>query len=198
MPIIKTNLFNLGMVRIAEFLKTNKLPDLEVYDVEKSEWFVGACAYYRPKEIKICQAECARPASENQVRNWNWPGSTTDRTVYGVLAHELGHHVDYMSGFQRGKYYSDYSGNLRKETKEQPITSYAPNDAEWFAEIMRLFITNPQLLQAIRPKTYEAIARDFIPPETKSKLWVDDLLLYNGSKPPARIVRALSNKIRNQ
>ena len=51
-------------------------------------------------------------------------------------------------------YFGDYSLKLRRESGERQITSYCPNDAEWFAEIMRLFITNHALLYTIRPKTW--------------------------------------------
>jgi len=39
-----------------------------------------------------------------------------------------------------------------RQTGEKPITSYAPNPNEWFAEIFRLWVANPDLLRKIRPK----------------------------------------------
>lgn len=46
------------------------------------------------------------------------------------------------------------------------ITSYAPNAMEWFAEIFRLFVTNPDLLKLIRPKAYKAILDSGLKPST--------------------------------
>lgn len=46
-----------------------------------------------------------------------------------------------------------------EESGELPITSYAPNPAEWFAEIFRLFVTNHGLLKQLRPKTYNILLR---------------------------------------
>jgi hypothetical protein len=66
-----------------------------------------------------------------------------------VLAHELGHHVDKQHGAAGG----DRSHRWRP-TDPESLTGYAPNDNEWFAELFRLFVTNPDLLKAIRPKIY--------------------------------------------
>jgi hypothetical protein len=50
---------------------------------------------------------------------------------------------------------------LYRETKEAPISGYAPNVNEWFAEIFRLFVTNPDLLRLLRPKMYERLKDRF-------------------------------------
>lgn len=46
------------------------------------------------------------------------------------------------------------AASWRAETKEKPLTNYCPNDNEWFAELFRLFVTNPDLLSRVRKKIY--------------------------------------------
>lgn len=86
-----------------------------------------------------------------------------DRMPYGVIQHELGHHVDVTHSTQFRAYRGDFSINLRKETGEQPISGYCPDDGEWFAELFRVFVTNPDLLRIIRPATYERLCSRFVP-----------------------------------
>jgi Mlc titration factor MtfA (ptsG expression regulator) len=87
-----------------------------------------------------------------------------DRTSYGVVQHEQGHAVDCALGGASGDhYFSDFSVQLRSISREDKITNYCPNDAEWFAEMFRLFVTNSDLLKNLRPRTY-AIIKDFFKP----------------------------------
>lgn len=84
-------------------------------------------------------------------RAWSWPGYVIDRTPYGVFAHELGHYVDHQVGGWR------LGPRLRKATGEPKLTNYCPNAAEWFAEMFRLFCTNPGLLKLLRPGVYQGL-----------------------------------------
>lgn len=186
-------LFRKGRQRVITFCTKNRTPIPKMESVSKDKWIVGACAYYRPKSgIRICLEECARPCSENQVRNWNWMGSTTDREPYGVLCHELGHHCDWLVGDKKWSYGSEYSSYVRFLSGEPAITSYCPNDSEWFAEIMRLFITNHALLELLRPKAYEIISERFEPVSNDD--WVKEL----GSNVPQRILSNLKKKVEHE
>jgi hypothetical protein len=109
------------------------------------------CAYYRSGLIKIWPKDCAPVGLAG--RAWSWPGYSTDRTPYGVLAHELCHHVEHAHGAEGGI----VAMRWRERTNEQPLTSYCPNDNEWLAEIFRLYVTNPSLLAHLRPRTYELL-----------------------------------------
>ncbi len=113
--------------------------------------------------ISICLEECGRPCNDSPNRNWTWPGSTTDREPYGVLCHELGHHCDWLTGEHKWEYGSEYCVKVMKRSGEQPITSYCPNPAEWFAEMFRLFVTNPGLLYCLRPKTFDVLLEKWAP-----------------------------------
>lgn len=122
---------------------------------------VGTCGYYRNNVINVGVPLCAHNNS-----NYSWPGFISDRTPYGVIAHELGHHIDQvMTGIDiyRNNHGFFFSDQIWKNSYEKAITSYAPNKSEWFAEMFRLFVTNPSLLQTIRPLTYSALRQHFEP-----------------------------------
>lgn len=112
----------------------------------------GVCAYYRDNVIHIWPEACAAVGTVGRM--WSWPGYVVDRTPYGVLCHELGHHVDKAHGARGGI----RAASWHSETGEPAITTYAPDVNEWFAEIFRLFVTNPSLLCRIRPKMYNKLA----------------------------------------
>lgn len=189
-PYDRNKLFQAGVDKVTKFCLDNKLPPCKFVVQSKSEYPYDPCAYYRKDTITVCLTKCAYSATESQVRNWNWPGSTVDREPYGVLCHELGHHVDYHCGKVRGKYWSDFSTSVRFLTLEKEISSYCPNNAEWFAEMFRVFVTNPDLLRLLRPKTYEILANKFAVKNMQP--WEEVL----GPKCPKRIIKSLHNKMR--
>lgn len=159
----KEQLLTSGCVLVGQFCKHNELdiPPLKVYTAR--EWrYPSTCAYYRPVGIHIAPTRCAHPGTAG--RTWSWPGYVIDRTPHGVMAHELGHHVDHVRSTVKGAYGGSFSVGLRMISGEPKLTGYCPNDWEWFAEMFRLFVTNPDLLKAVRPKTYEAILETGLKP----------------------------------
>lgn len=133
-------------------------------------YFVNSCAFYRPslgrtsKEPIICIMPDKCSKIGKFARFWSYPGYVIDRTPYGVIQHELSHHIDYHLSFFSGsigleykKSYKFICSAMRIKTGEEKLTNYCPNDGEWFAEICRLFITNPDLLKRLRPKSYDEI-----------------------------------------
>lgn len=207
-------LLDLGIARVTEFCRRNDLEPPIINVIRREVWHLDLCAYWRPEGIKvhprlaaegygpginICPEECSRPTTQAQFRNWSWPGSVSDRTPYGVLAHETGHYLDWTVGERKETYSSEYSEAVMKESGEQPITSYAPNPAEWFAEMARLFITNPLLLRALRPRAYGILCERFSPLIPLESLfgkdtegWRHDL----GAGAPERIVNNLARRVR--
>jgi hypothetical protein len=158
----KPSMLERGIELIERFCAANQLEVPRVITVESSAWAFDVCAYYRRAEVHICVDKCAAVGFAGM--QWSFPGHSVDRTPYGVLAHELGHHVDLLSAIaRRGTYYSDYSIAMRSRVDEPPLTSYCPNDAEWFAEMFRLFVTNPDLLAKLRPRTHAELAQRFKP-----------------------------------
>lgn len=196
--LTSADLAEAGTKRAQRFCELNKLPIPSFRIVEAHNWFVDACAFYRPdtitnrqrklEGIHICLNRCARTCHDNDIRNWNWPGSSVDREPYGVLCHELGHHADWVKGKAKYKYSSDYGDSIMKQANESPLTNYCPNPAEWFAEMFRLFVTNPDLLRLIKPKTYSLLRKDWKPLPHLD--WRDEL----GNDVPYRVIASLRNK----
>lgn len=150
----KRQLFEEGRSHIETWCVMNEVDPPTVRESTDPETF-GTCAYYRDEVIYISVHACAGVGMAG--RAWSYPGYVVDRTPYGVLAHELGHHVDGAHGPAGG-----VLGPLwRKETGEQQITGYCDNDNEWFAEIFRLFVTNPSLLEQLRPRTYAKLIKQW-------------------------------------
>ena len=182
----KSELLALGILNMERFCAANALEVPTVNVRTRADWMVGACAYYRPVYIEICPDACAHIGTAG--RSWSYPGYSVDRTPYGVIAHELGHHADRSKSARRGAYFGDYSIKLRAATGETPLTSYCPNDAEWFAEMFRLFVTNPDLLRLIKPETHKRLASEFAPSVTDT--W--ESVLKNA---PVRTIEAAKKKV---
>lgn len=157
----KLTMFEEGCKLIERFCIANSLTVPPVHVVPSSEWHFRECAYYRPIYINICLEKCASIGQTGPA--WSYPGYVADRTPYGVLAHELGHHADRTRSTRTGAYFGDYSLETRRAANEPRLTGYCPNDAEWFAEHFRLFVTNPDLLRLIRPRTFALLVVDFRP-----------------------------------
>lgn len=154
MSDVRQQLFEKGSALVARWCDANGMSTPKII-VSPNERCFGTCAYYRNGTIKIWVELCARPGTAG--RQWSWPGYSVDRTPYGVLCHELGHHADH--GLSYG---------IRREADEKPLTSYAPNDAEWFAEMFRLFVTNPTLLKGLRPRTFRELHKRWVTVEHRS------------------------------
>jgi hypothetical protein len=170
----KQRLLSRGLQHILRWCGLNAVTAPIVTESDEPTQF-GTCAYYRVDTgIVICVAACASQSPTAlgfKGRAWSYPGHTVDRTPYGVLCHELGHHVDFAEGNRPGR-----GGCWRWQelTGEKPISGYAENPNEWFAEMFRLFVTNPDLLRELRPKTYaQMIAR--WPKRAEQRLWRDVL-----------------------
>jgi hypothetical protein len=159
-------MFYAGEILVKRWCNLNQVAPPVI--IEEDTSFFGTCAYYRNNVIHISVKRCAHIGTGGPA--WSFPGYVIDRTPYGVLAHELGHHVDRAHGAKSGT----ISAQLRRETGEDAITSYAANTNEWFAEIFRLFVTNPGLLAELRPLMYGALS-EIWPHEAETREWKDVL-----------------------
>lgn len=163
----RDQLFERGERVVREFCAINSLTVPAIAAFNSADWHWSACAFYRPTlGIQICVPRCAWIGTAG--RAWSFPGYTVDRTPYGVLAHELGHHADVQKGLVPDSllhraYWSDFSKKVREASGEKQISSYAPNDAEWFAEMFRVYVTNPDLLRLVRPRTHRELQGVFRP-----------------------------------
>ncbi len=84
------------------------------------------------------------------------PGSFEDHSALGVLCHEVGHHVDYALN-PRAYSRSKVSGFSVAIDDEDEVSRGEFNVHESFAEAIRLFITNPDLLRLGRPIRWEQL-----------------------------------------
>lgn len=158
-PHTSQSLVEGGAALASRFCRANNLPTPPIRVASSQEWRVRYCAYYRPQKIVICPSKCARLGYGG--RAWSWPGYVINRTPQGVIPHELGHHVDWLHSDRREIYSGDFSHSVWRESGEGAITSYCPDNSEWFAEIFRLYVTNPDLLRLLRPVTFDILARKF-------------------------------------
>lgn len=126
---------------VKEFCALNHIPrprHIAFYDAPSGEC---GCYYSRSSTIQICPAACSKEVQNPANMRWSHPHYFTDRTIYGVLHHEFGHYVhEYL------KY--------PKLPPKHKITSYEPNMSERFAETMKLFLGNPDLLREYAPARY--------------------------------------------
>jgi hypothetical protein len=177
----KQQLFELGLHHIRTWCELNSVTCPEVRQHDGVPTF-STCAYYRNDVIDIWVNSCASVGLAG--RSWSYPGYVVDRTPYGVLAHELGHHVDAQHGPRGG-----FRSHVWRPLDGSPMTGYCPNDNEWFAEIFRLFVTNPDLFQRLRPRIQDLFFGDW-PHRAEIRSWVAVLT------DSARHIRAAENKIK--
>lgn len=84
-------------------------------------------------------------------------GSFEDYTPVGVFCHEVGHHVDRalaVRGYSRG-----CGVFLSLVEEEGEVSRFEYNIQESFAEAIRLFITNPDLLRVGRPQRWDFLTK---------------------------------------
>lgn len=187
---MKEKLFNAGVLRMTHWCEVNKVTPPPIEHKKNEKWRVNACAYYRPIGIHIAPDKCA--ALGFGGRAWSWPGYVIDRTPFGVLQHELGHHIDWQMGSKKGRYWSEFSERMFQAAQEPGITSYAAdNVAEWFAEMFRLFVTNADLLHCLRPRTYALLTGAGFKPVSLSQ-WEVEL-----KTAPQRIRQQAEKKVRD-
>jgi len=94
---------------------------------------------------KLCKTPVKTPGY-----SWSYTGYKADLTIAGVCAHEFGHYVDDVLNRISTKM------NVKGEAN---VSSYEPNNSERFAESMKLFLLNPDMLRIGRPKRYEFLTR---------------------------------------
>jgi hypothetical protein len=156
--LTKDELYDLGLEITARFVQANgmggpRFRRMRLVDKPRGSY---GCGYYSElsKMVVVDADACAVPA-RGVMRSWSFPGYSVDRTPVGVLAHEVGHYIDHMWNFPSSLF--DFSAPT---IKREVVSSYEPNATERFAETMRLFITNPALLEHWRPERYRYLVRN--------------------------------------
>lgn len=157
----------LGIGTAYVFCERNQIRQPEIIRLTQADklYHLATCAFYRPETISIMVKKCAHIGTGGA--GWSCPGYKVDRTPYGVIQHELGHHVDFVLTQHFGTKFSRMT-----YTGEPHLTGYKGSGGdyntthfydEWFAEMFRLFVTNPDLLRHLRPETYSHMLKYFWP-----------------------------------
>lgn len=160
---VKNELYRLGLVKSADFLVKNDLEKIAHYQNTNLNGDTGLCDLRNRKAnggtvIHVDVAATALPVKIPVCCMRSYPGSKVDRTAMGVVAHETGHHVQYLLTAARKFNRYDWH-DICKSTKKE-VSSYHPNDHERFAETMRVFILNPDLLLHAMPERYKFLRDD--------------------------------------
>lgn len=176
----KEEMFVAGVDLMKRFCAHNDLPEPALKRLQSSDrlYQLATCAFYRPRTITIMVEKCAHRGFGG--RAWSWPGYAVDRTPYGVIQHELGHHVDELRFRPRDDV---FSRRIYQSSLEAPLTGYLGASGgsdltffmEWFAENFRLFVTNPELSKALRPLFYAAVCAEGLRP-LHTNPWQAELL----------------------
>jgi hypothetical protein len=143
----KNENYEYGFKILSQFCQYNGIPVPNIKNTKSKNLY----GYYKwgSSTIWLNITRCRTPVNVPGY-TWSYTGYKSDLTVAGVLAHECGHYIDdrlnkpskQISRFVKG---------------EKSVTSYEPDNYEVFAESMKLFILNPDLLRHGRPKRYEYI-----------------------------------------
>lgn len=176
----KKELTQIGISYVTKFCEINgiEMPTIDV--VENDYW--GSCGYYVPesKTITIVEKACARETNKPGF-SWSHRHYFVDREPCGVLCHEFGHYL-----------HDILTKNKLVLPKENSITSYEPNHYERFAETIKLFITNPDLLKQYNPKRYQIITKKLGLKPIFTETW-EELMEKEGMNP--KFIQATKNKL---
>jgi hypothetical protein len=107
---------------------------------------------------------------------WSYPGYKADRTIAGVIVHELGHHiwdVRVERGILGHMFQLDWDLTIADEAR---VSSYEPVPEEAFAESIKLYGLNPDLLRVGRPERFYALHDHLELPEPHRTPWRDVLV----------------------
>jgi len=148
----KLQLYKHGCERAVIFCYANNLPPPLAFINRKLK--KDTC-FYDPKTTKVTVdvSATATPVLKPHHMCWSWPAFKTDRTAVGVPCHETGHHIQFH--LMKERIWDRRWNTLYANTPK--ITSYEPVASEAFAETMRLYILNPQLLAMYSPLRYAFI-----------------------------------------
>jgi hypothetical protein len=159
----KTQSFLDGIARCRAFLSLNSLREPAFINAPDGKLF----GWYTSNKVWVNVGK-TRPATITPGFSWTYPGYKADLTAYGVTAHEVGHHVQAIRKISRHE--------IRVITALEPrVTSYEPTPNESFAEMMKVFITNPDLLRVGRPVRWIFLTRQLGLRPVDDRPWTDVL-----------------------
>lgn len=131
------------------FLKENNILTPRMLDDQYCPYYGQ---YINAYTLVVNVDKCKVPV-KSPVRSYTYTGYKSDLTVAGVLAHECGHTVWRHHRMPRG-YKKQWASTIKGRPR---VSGYEPNNEEAFAESMKLFILNPDLLKVGRRERYDFI-----------------------------------------
>jgi len=148
----KLSLFELGAKLSQDFCRNNNIPvpEYKIQSLDSTGLYLSQTRN-RNAQILVNLDATANPVENPGHMRWSHPAWKTDRTPFGVVLHETGHHLELImrqKGFWKAYDWTTISLRGKK------VSGYEPNDSEAFAETMRLFIGNPDLLRLAIPNRY--------------------------------------------
>ena len=156
------NINNIGEPTFLKYSEIDQCPNAHVRlfmrKVMGGPTVGSGTGYYHPEDrgyVFVNLPRTALPVHRPMKMSWSYPGWKTDRTAYGVPAHEVGHHAEVQLkkmgrlDVRRGEEWRELIQRVKKQ-----VTSYEPVPSEAWAETIRLFITNPDLLMRGIPERY--------------------------------------------
>ena len=139
----------------------------------------GYRGYYRAHKIRVGAlrswqgyvyydpSRCVAPVTTPGYK-WSYTGYKADNTVAGVIAHEIGHHTwECRVRMEDGRRHSWTAKSLadywaEHSAKEASVTSYGDTSTEEdFAETVKIFVLNPDLLRQGRPWRWSMLTDGF-------------------------------------
>ena len=149
MSLIKQECFDRAFKIVSNFVIANNVIMPEIVFTEKSEPKSVYCGLYYPsKKLIIIDMKKCRPPTKTPGYAWSYPGYKADKTPYGVLLHEFGHHIYHTHKL---------SAVLCVLSKKEKVSSYEPTFDERAAETFKLFLGNPDLLRVLCPQRYKTL-----------------------------------------
>lgn len=113
-----------------------------------------------PDTVVVNVSRCRAPSWTGY--SWSFPRYQADLTPLGVLCHEVGHYIHCCFGWRK------WIKEFRSEQLHLiPLTSYEPNTGEAIAESLKVFISNPTLLNCIAPERFDWLSEWLTPVETR-------------------------------
>ena len=138
--------------------------------------------YWNSSTLTIFEDNCKEPTI-NPGYKWTFPHYFADRSILGVICHEFGHYLHEQLGCPK-------MGKLGLQ-----ITSYEPDIYERFAETIKLFLTNPNLLKQYNPKRYEYLTKKLNLKPIHDIDYISILTMYGPIN--QKYITACANKIKN-
>lgn len=147
------------------FLRLNQLPPLRFQ-------FNAALPMASLLAGDLVQYNLASTRHPSTVRGWSYPGYKADRTVHGVLAHEVGHYIWMLRVADFAQRRLEW--NLLID-RSQDVSGLKDGEEDRFAETMRLYILNPTLLRDAVMSRWEFLQRTLQLQPSVTRHWKDVL-----------------------